>query len=121
MLIIGAWNYPVNLLLNPVCGAIAAGNCVIMKPSELAPATATIMEELVPKYFDSDCIKVGILNHLLANQGWVDLDFDRFTVCPTQLGLVGIWQKRLSSWARWWNIPNQSQPRFARRFATLYD
>jgi len=58
VLIIGAWNYPVNLLLNPVCGAIAAGNCVIMKPSELAPATATIMEELVPKYFDSDCIKV---------------------------------------------------------------
>ena len=59
MLIIGAWNYPVNLLLNPVCGAVAAGNCVIMKPSELAPATAKIMEELVPKYFDNDCIKVG--------------------------------------------------------------
>ena len=59
VLIIGAWNYPVNLLLNPVCGAVAAGNCVIMKPSELAPATAKIMEELVPKYFDNDCIKVG--------------------------------------------------------------
>ena len=62
VLIIGAWNYPVNLLLNPVCGAVAAGNCVIMKPSELAPATAKIMEDLVPKYLDNDCIKVGVLN-----------------------------------------------------------
>ena len=59
MLIIGAWNYPVNLLLNPVCGAIAAGNCVIMKPSELAPATAKLMGDLVPQYFDDDCVKVG--------------------------------------------------------------
>ena len=68
MLIIGAWNYPVNLLLNPVCGAIAAGNCVIMKPSEMAPATAKIMEELVPKYFDNDCIKVGISTELHQTQ-----------------------------------------------------
>ena len=50
------------------------------------------------------------VTHLLANLGWVDLDFDSSTVCSILHGLVGIWQKRLSSWARWWNIPNQSQP-----------
>ncbi len=57
-LIMGSWNYPVSLLLSPVCGAIAAGNCVVMKPSELAPTVAQVVEELVPKYFDRDCIKV---------------------------------------------------------------
>ena len=66
MLIIGAWNYPVNLLLNPVCGAIAAGNCVIMKPSELAPATAKLMEDLVPQYFDDDCVKVRLIRPRLS-------------------------------------------------------
>ena len=37
------------------------------------------------------------VTHLLANLGWVDLGFDCSTVCPILLGLVGIWQKRLSS------------------------
>ena len=41
--------------------------------------------------------------HLLVNLGWVDLDFDCPTVCLILLGLVGIWQKWLYSWARWWN------------------
>ena len=40
------------------------------------------------------------VTHLLANLGWVDLDFDCSTVCPILLGLVGILQKFLSSWAR---------------------
>jgi len=39
-LIIGTWNYPVQLLLAPAIGAIAAGNCAILKPSELAPTTS---------------------------------------------------------------------------------
>ena len=36
-------------------GAIAAGNCVILKPSEVAPATAKILYELIPKYLDNVC------------------------------------------------------------------
>lgn len=52
VLIMGAWNYPLQLTMLPVCGAIAAGNCVIIKPSELAPATAKVLEEIVPKYLD---------------------------------------------------------------------
>ena len=53
-LIIGAWNYPVQLLLSPLVPAIAAGNCAVLKPSELAPATSALMAELLPRYLDSD-------------------------------------------------------------------
>ena len=52
VLIIGAWNYPLQLTLLPVIGAIAAGNCVIIKPSEVAPETAKLIASLIPKYLD---------------------------------------------------------------------
>lgn len=48
-LVMGAWNYPVQLSLQPVTGAIASGNCVVVKPSELAPATAKVIENLIKK------------------------------------------------------------------------
>ncbi len=51
VLIIGPWNFPLQLLLIPVAGAIAAGNCVVIKPSEFAPATAAIAEKLVKESF----------------------------------------------------------------------
>ncbi|ORZ01530.1 Aldehyde/histidinol dehydrogenase [Syncephalastrum racemosum] len=52
VLVIGAWNYPVNLLLLPVVGAIAAGNCVVIKPSEVAEHTADLMGRVLPNYLD---------------------------------------------------------------------
>ncbi|KAK9885523.1 hypothetical protein WA026_011015 [Henosepilachna vigintioctopunctata] len=58
VLVIGAWNYPLQLSLAPLNGAIAAGNCAIVKPSELAPATAKVIAELLPKYLDTRCFKV---------------------------------------------------------------
>ena len=58
VLVIGAWNFPLHLTLAPVLPAIAAGNCVIIKPSEISPASAKAMEELVPKYLDPKCVKV---------------------------------------------------------------
>lgn len=57
-LIMGAWNYPVQLTLIPAAGAIAAGNCVVMKPSEVAPASAKVIETLIPKYLDNKCYTV---------------------------------------------------------------
>lgn len=54
VLIIGAWNYPLQLLLSPLVPAIAAGNCAVVKPSELAPATSCLVAELLPQYLDSD-------------------------------------------------------------------
>ncbi|RUO40644.1 aldehyde dehydrogenase family protein [Pseudidiomarina aestuarii] len=58
VLIMGAWNYPIQLLLSPLVAAIAAGNCAVLKPSELADATATLLARLLPDYLDPKAIKV---------------------------------------------------------------
>jgi aldehyde dehydrogenase (NAD+) len=52
VLIIAPWNYPFQLLVNPLIGAIAAGNCVIVKPSELAPHTASLISKLIGENFN---------------------------------------------------------------------
>ncbi|CAN5421249.1 aldehyde dehydrogenase family protein [soil metagenome] len=58
VLIIGAWNFPFALTLGPAVGAIAAGNTVLLKPSEVAPVSSALMARLVPQYLDSDAIAV---------------------------------------------------------------
>lgn len=58
VLVIAPWNYPVQLLLAPLVGAVAAGNTVVLKPSELAPATSAALAELVPRYLDSEAVAV---------------------------------------------------------------
>ena len=58
VLIMGAWNYPIQLLILPAIGAIAAGNCVIIKTSELAPETAKLMENLFPQFLNEECYRV---------------------------------------------------------------
>jgi aldehyde dehydrogenase (NAD+) len=74
VLIIGAWNYPIYLTLGPLVGAIAAGNTVVLKPSEIAPASSRLMAELVAKYLDSDAIAVvegdGAVSQELIAQGF---------------------------------------------------
>jgi aldehyde dehydrogenase (NAD+) len=57
-LIIGAWNFPILLLLQPMLGAIAAGCCVMLKPSELSVASQALLVELIPKYLDSSAIRL---------------------------------------------------------------
>jgi aldehyde dehydrogenase (NAD+) len=56
VLIIGPWNYPLQLLFTPLVGAIAAGNCVVLKPSEYAPATAAIMKKIIEDNFPPEYI-----------------------------------------------------------------
>ncbi|MBM3730452.1 MAG: aldehyde dehydrogenase family protein [Actinobacteria bacterium] len=56
VLVIAPWNYPIQLLLVPAAGAIAAGNAVIMKPSEVSSATSGVLARLVDKYFDRSAI-----------------------------------------------------------------
>jgi aldehyde dehydrogenase (NAD+) len=51
VLIIGPWNYPFQLLINPLVGAIAAGNTIVCKPSEFAPATAAVMKKMIEETF----------------------------------------------------------------------
>ncbi|KAK7882218.1 hypothetical protein WMY93_028392 [Mugilogobius chulae] len=58
VLIIGAWNYPWAVTLQPLVGAIAAGNAAIIKPSEVSSNTAKTMEELLPQYLDKDLFPV---------------------------------------------------------------
>ncbi len=58
VLIIGPWNYPVQLVLGPLAGAIAAGNCAVIKPSEVAPATSALLADRLPLYVSPDCVRV---------------------------------------------------------------
>lgn len=56
VLIIGPWNYPLQLLFTPLVGAIAAGNCTVLKASEFAPATAAVMKKMIEETFDKQYI-----------------------------------------------------------------
>lgn len=58
VLIISPWNYPFNLLITPLVGAIAGGNCIVLKPSEIAPATSGIIEKIISEIFPAEYIKV---------------------------------------------------------------
>ena len=79
VLVIGAWNFPFVLTLGPAVGAIAAGNTVLLKPSEVCPASSAMMAELVPKYLDPDAIAViegdGAVSQQLVAQGFDHLLF----------------------------------------------
>ncbi|CAI9606762.1 unnamed protein product [Staurois parvus] len=84
VLIISPWNYPVQLTLIPLVGAIAAGNCVIMKPSEISQNTEKVLSEGLARYLDQDCFAVvcgGVeeSTRLLAEK----FDYILFTGNPT--------------------------------------
>jgi aldehyde dehydrogenase (NAD+) len=76
VLIIGAWNFPFALTLGPAVGAIAAGNTVVLKPSEVSPASSALMAELVPRYLDTDAIAV-IEGDGAVSQELIAKGFDR--------------------------------------------
>ena len=57
-LIIGPWNYPFQLLFSPLVGALAAGSCVVLKPSEFAPHTARVISKLIADTFPPEHITV---------------------------------------------------------------
>jgi aldehyde dehydrogenase (NAD+) len=58
VLVIAPWNYPVQLLLEPLAAALAAGNAVVAKPSELAPATSAALARLLRRHLDPDGVQV---------------------------------------------------------------
>ena len=58
VLIIGPWNYPFSLIIAPLVGAIAAGNCAVLKPSEIAPHTSAIVAQIIAKTFDANYITI---------------------------------------------------------------
>ena len=88
VLIIGAWNYPLQLVISPLIGAIAAGNCAIIKPSEIAVNTSTLLAEIIPKYFDSSFISV-VEGGKEVTQQLLEEKFDHiFFTGNTQVGKI---------------------------------
>ena len=79
VLVIGAWNFPFALTLGPAVGALAAGNAVVLKPSEVSPASSALMAELVPEYLDTDAVAVvegdGAVSQELIDQGFDKICF----------------------------------------------
>jgi aldehyde dehydrogenase (NAD+) len=58
VLIIAPWNYPFQTAVLPLVGALAAGNCVVLKPSEIAPHTSALIAKWIPKYLDTKAVRV---------------------------------------------------------------
>jgi len=83
VLVMAPWNYPFQLLINPLIGAISAGNCAALKPSELTPTIAGVMGEMIGEYFSTEYISFFNgdveLSKALFNEHW-DLIF--FTGSP---------------------------------------
>ena len=79
VLIIGPWNYPFSLTLQPLISALAAGNTAVVKPSEQAPATAALIDRLLSHHFSADVVQVvqgdGAVAAALVNQGYDHIFF----------------------------------------------
>jgi len=58
VLIIGPFNYPFQLVMSPLIGALAAGNCAVVKPSEMTPQTSMVVQEILEEVFPPDYVKV---------------------------------------------------------------
>lgn len=86
VLILAPWNYPFSLLINPLVAAIAAGNCVMARPSEKTPATAAILKAIVDEVFPANVARVVIGEIDLAEK-LLELNFDHiFFTGSTQVG-----------------------------------
>ena len=87
-LVIGAWNYPYQLTLAPVIAAMAAGNTVIIKPSELSSCTSAVMAKLINNNFDPEYLKV-IEGGIPETTALLDQKFDKiFFTGSTQVGKI---------------------------------
>lgn len=87
-LIIAPWNYPFQLLIAPLLGAIAAGNCAVLKPSELTPATAQVILHLIQNTFDPHYVSVA-MGGVEVNQALLELHFDHiFFTGSTRVGKI---------------------------------
>jgi acyl-CoA reductase-like NAD-dependent aldehyde dehydrogenase len=75
VLVLGAWNYPLQLSIAPAINAIAAGNCLVIKPSEQAPAISGLLAEALDRYLDERAIKV-FLASLEESRELLDASFD---------------------------------------------
>ncbi len=75
VLIVGPYNYPFQLSIEPLVGAIAGGNCCILKPSEYTPQTEKIIQKIITETFDEKYIKV-VTGDYKVNSELLDMPFD---------------------------------------------
>eukprot|EP00268_Persea_americana_P027191 TRINITY_DN26652_c0_g1_i3.p1 TRINITY_DN26652_c0_g1~~TRINITY_DN26652_c0_g1_i3.p1 ORF type:complete len:453 (-),score=90.26 TRINITY_DN26652_c0_g1_i3:243-1601(-) len=79
VLIFSSWNFPLGLALDPLIGAISAGNAVVLKPSEMAPACASFLAKYLPIYLDNRAVKVfeggPMVGQQLLEQRWDKIFF----------------------------------------------
>jgi aldehyde dehydrogenase (NAD+) len=88
VLIIGAWNYPLQLTIAPLVNAIAAGNCAIVKPSEIAPYTSQVISEIISEQFHPGFISV-VEGGIETNQALLAEKFDLiFFTGSTNVGRI---------------------------------
>ncbi len=88
VLVIAPWNYPVQLLVSPLAAALAAGNAVVCKPSELAPATSAVLARLLPRYVDDQAVVV-VEGGVPETTALLELRFDHiFFTGSTRVGQV---------------------------------
>jgi len=88
VLIIGPWNYPINLLLMPLVGALAAGNTAVLKPSELTPNTSAVLRQLFEDHFDREVVAV-VEGAVEETQALLKLNFDYiFFTGSTRVGQI---------------------------------
>lgn len=87
-LILAPWNYPFMLLMEPLIGAISAGNTIILKPSEFAPNTSNVIEDMIRNCFDEEYIAV-IQGEKEVSQELIDSKVDYiFYTGGTQVGKI---------------------------------
>jgi aldehyde dehydrogenase (NAD+) len=87
-LIIGPWNYPFNLVMTPLIGAIASGNCAVLKPSEISAQSSAVIAEIISKTFESGFVKV-IEGGVEATQELLAEKFDHiFFTGGTEVGKI---------------------------------
>ena len=86
VLLMGAWNYPMQLTFAPLVGALAGGNCIMIKPGAYAPASSHTISRLVQKYLDNDCVKVAEGDRTVTGV-ILEQRFDK--ICFTGSGFVG--------------------------------
>ncbi|MCF8610169.1 aldehyde dehydrogenase family protein [Gordonia sp. HY285] len=86
VLVLGTWNFPLLLTLQPLVSALAAGNTAVVKPSDLADATGRVIAEKLPRYVDSDAVRV-VLGDGMVNRELLKLPFDHtFFTGSTKVG-----------------------------------
>ena len=92
-------------------GAVAAwGEVVVFLDAHCEVGANWLPPLLAPIHADRWVVFLYRVIHLLRDLGWVDFDFSCSSVCPVLLGLMGIGQKWLCSWARWWNTQIKGNP-----------